>query len=65
MKGKTVPAPPVHEYKPEEEFVKEYNKLCEKYGYRLSVTPIWKLRDDSSFSMILQYGVEKIPREGS
>lgn len=43
-----------------EDFVKAYNELCEQYGLRLSATPIWKLRDDGTFSLIIQYGVEKI-----
>lgn len=46
--------------KPEEEFVKDYNELCEKYGFRITAIPTWKLRDDGTFSLVIQYGVEKI-----
>ena len=57
------PAPAVVELTEQqkvERFVEKYNKLCEQEGFRISCTPIWKLRDDSTFSLVLQYGVEKI-----
>jgi len=58
-KGKSVPAPAATKLTAED-FVKAYNQLCEKYKFRLSATPIWKLRDDGTFSLIIQYGVEEI-----
>jgi len=56
-KGKTVPAPAEVT---QEEFVKAYNELCQKYGYQIAVTPIWKARDDGTFSLVIQFSVQKL-----
>lgn len=46
--------------KPEEKFVKAYNELCKEHDFRITAIPTWKLRDDGTFSLVIQYGVEKI-----
>lgn len=46
-----------------QEFIKEYQELCEKYGMRISVSPAFKARDDGSWSVVLQTRVEKLPQE--
>ena len=43
-------------YKPED-FAKAYQELCDKYGYRIVVSPQYIARDDGSFSTVLQYTV--------
>ena len=66
MTKKTGMAPAVKELTEQEKvnrFVEKYNKLCEQEGYRISSTPIWKLRDDGTFSLVIQYGVEKITQQ--
>jgi len=45
-----------------EEFAKSYSELCEKMRWRLVVAPVWLARDDSTFSMQLQYQVGKLPK---
>lgn len=46
--------------KPEETFAKDYNEFCRERGFRIVAIPTWKLRDDGTFSLVIQYGVEKI-----
>lgn len=46
--------------KPEEVFVNEYNELCKKHGFQISVVPTWVPRDDGSFSTVLRTGVSKL-----
>jgi len=43
-----------------QEFAKAYQKLCEEFGYRVTVTPVWMARDDGSFSLVLQTSVGKL-----
>jgi hypothetical protein len=43
-------------------FAKAYQELCEKFGFRVVVTPVWLARDDGTFSMQLQYSVGKLPQ---
>lgn len=44
-------------------FVKEYQELCEKHGYQIVVSPAWRARDDGTFSLILQSSVGKFPKK--
>lgn len=32
-------------------FMEEYDKLCEKHGYRVAASPQWLYRDDNTYSM--------------
>ena len=43
------------------EFSKEYQKLCDKYQFRIVVTPVFKARDDGTWSVILQTSIGKLP----
>lgn len=44
-----------------EYFDKQYIKLCEETGYRISVTPVWIPRDDNTWSLVMQPGRTKLP----
>jgi len=44
-------------------FVEEYQKLCEKHGFQIQVTPAYKNRDDGTFSTVLQTAVGKLPKK--
>ena len=46
-----------------QDFAKKYQSLCEEMGFRIVVAPVWLARDDSTFSMQLQYQVGALPRE--
>jgi len=46
-----------------EAFAKAYQKLCDKMGYRIVVTPVYTARDDGTFSLVLQYQVGALPKE--
>lgn len=55
MKGKVQPKTP-------EQFSKAYQALCEEYGYRIVVIPVYVGRDDGSFSTVLQHSIGELPR---
>ena len=41
-----------------EEFAKEYGKLCEKYGYKVIVSPAWRFSNETKdYRMVLQTSV--------
>jgi len=44
-------------------FIDEYKALCEKYGYRIVVSPAYISRDDGTFSTVLQQSVGKLPQK--
>lgn len=46
-----------------QEFIKEYTTLCEKYQFQIIVTPSFKARDDSTWSVILQSQVGRLPKK--
>ena len=46
-----------------QEFVKEYEELCEKFGFQISVNPAFKARDDGTWSVVLQSGVGKLSKK--
>ena len=68
-KNKTVLAPAVIPAKKQiiiilandsdEEWIRGYNEYCEKTGKRLSISPVYQLRDDGTFSTIVRTGVVK------
>ena len=43
-------------------FINDYEKLCEKYGFQLIITPAFKARDDGTWSVVLQSSVGKLPK---
>ena len=46
-----------------QEFVAKYNKLVEEYGHQLMTVPAWRLRDDGTWSLVLQTQVAELPKE--
>lgn len=45
-----------------QDFVSEYQALCDKHGYNLVVTPAWKVSQDTgTWSTVLQTSVGKLP----
>lgn len=44
-------------------FVKDYEALCEKHQLRIVTTPAFRARDDGTFSLILTNAVGKLPKE--
>lgn len=46
-----------------QDFIKEYEALCDKHKMRVVTTPAFKARDDGTFSVVLQSSVGKLPME--
>ena len=46
-----------------EDFVKEYNQLVEKMGWRIVAKPVFVGRDDGTFSVVLNYAEGATPKE--
>lgn len=47
-----------------QDFVRDYQSLCEKHGFQIVVSPAWKARDDGTFSLIQQSSIGRLPKEG-
>lgn len=47
----------------EEQFIKEYQELCEKHKMRITVVPKYQQRDDGTFSTVIEIGVDVLPTE--
>ena len=45
-----------------EDFTQAYQELCKKMGYRINVNPAFTARDDSTWSVVLQTSVTKLPQ---
>ena len=45
-----------------ETFAKEYDSLCKEHGLQIIVNPAFKARDDSTFSIVLQHSIGKLPK---
>jgi len=45
-----------------QEFVEKYNKLVEECGYQLMAVPAYKIRDDGTFSLVVQMQVAQLPK---
>lgn len=43
-----------------QDFLKEYNELCEKRGYRITVNPAFVATNHGTFEVVVQYSVGKI-----
>ncbi len=41
-------------------FISEYKSLCEKFQFRLVITPVWVATNHGSFEMTLQQSVERV-----
>lgn len=50
---------------PAEVFVKKYNELVEKYGYQILSNPAFRMRDDGTWSVVMQTQVAKLPEKKS
>ena len=46
-----------------EQFVKEYQALCEKHQMQIVIVPQYKARDDGTFSTILASSVGRLPKK--
>ncbi len=46
-----------------QDFATAYQKLCEEYGYRITVNPAWITRDDGTYSLVIQSSVGELPKE--
>ena len=44
------------------EFFAKYEKLCEEEGFRIVVNPAFQARDDSTWSVVLQTSVGRLPK---
>ena len=44
-------------------FIKAYNDLCTKHGYQVQTNPAFKMRDDGTWSIVLQSGVGRLANE--
>ena len=45
------------------DFIKEYEILCEKHGFQLVISPAFKARDDGTWSVVLQSSVGKLSKQ--
>lgn len=45
------------------EFAKDYQLLCDKHQMRIISVPVFKLRDDSTFSVVVQSSIGKLPQQ--
>ena len=43
---------------PRSEFAEAYQKLCKKYALRISAVPMFRLRDDGTWSVVTQTRIE-------
>lgn len=46
-----------------QEFAQAYQEMCDKYNFRIVVSPAYIARDDGSFSTILRYEVGALPKK--
>lgn len=42
-------------------FVKEYNEICQKYQMEFVNRPVWILRDDGTWSLRIESTIKKYP----
>jgi len=43
-----------------QEFMDAYQALCREFGYQLNVIPVYRARDDGTFSTVLQITVSEM-----
>jgi len=46
-----------------QEFIEKYNKLVQESGYQIMTVPAFKLRDDGTWSVVMQTQVAELPKE--
>ena len=46
-----------------QDFVREYNELVQRLGFKIVAVPQYMARDDGTFSLVLQYTVVATPKE--
>ena len=46
-----------------QEFMEKYNALCEEYGFMINVIPTFKARDDGTWSVVLQTGLQPMKKD--
>lgn len=46
-----------------QEFVKEYQKLCKRHGLQIVAVPLFKPRDDGSWSVVTNLDVAILPKQ--
>ena len=61
MKGTKVQ--PKTEQEKADDFIKEFNALCEKHQMQIVTNPAFKARDDGSWSVVLQTSIGKLPKQ--
>lgn len=44
-------------------FSDEYQKLCEKHGFRINAIPQFQARDDGSWSVYVVASISELPKE--
>ena len=62
---KVVEDKPKTEQQRVKEFLKEYQVLCERYGYNIVVNPAFRARDDGTWSIVLQSSVGRLPKQNT
>lgn len=45
-----------------QDFIAEYQKLCNKHGFNIVITPAYRARDDGTWSTVLQTSVGRLPK---
>lgn len=40
-----------------QEFADRYNELTKEYGYAIQAVPVWRLRDDGTYSLTIRLDV--------
>jgi len=45
------------------DFAKAYEQLCEAHQMKIVAVPVYKARDDGTFSLIIQLSIGKLPQQ--
>ena len=48
-----------------EEFANEFKSLCDRMGFCIVALPEWIARDDGTFSMKIDWTVNKLPKQSN
>ena len=46
-----------------QEFFNKYQKLCEEYGFNITVIPSFKARDDGTWSIVLKSSIQPLRQD--
>lgn len=44
-----------------QDFINDYEALCEKHKLRIVTIPVFKARDDGTFSVVLETSIGQLP----